>query len=435
LPQSSLNGLVVTKHADLKLTNQTTRDLSLGAGFKFNERDNQTASNTYNFYDLAHVARTAISTPLSNRKTQLELAGDYRIDARQKLHVGYEYEQIKRWCDQSPTLAQVLAASLGLGSTDPTKTAAAAYYAQGVSCVQVPQSKENKLAVNYMLKASDDVNVTAGYVYSRRKADINAAFYNPMQSVVEGFELPGYVAYFDASRTEQTAKAGVNWQTSEQLSVNLNGRYVKDAYDSTLGVQSGQAWGANLDAMYSIAEKSSVSAYLNLQNRKRDLLNDAWGHTTTTYGTAIASGSAIQPWTNSLTSSDTTVGIAGKQGGLMGGALDLAADLTYALSKSTYSTTVNYTNAACTATSNGGYVCGTLPDIKSTMVQLKLTGDYKLDKSRKIVIGYMYQHLKADDYYYNAYQTGYTPTGMLPTNQQAPSYSVNVVTASYLYNF
>ncbi len=52
LPQSSLNGLVVTKHADLKLTNQTTRDLALSAGFKFNDRDNRTASNIYKFYDL-----------------------------------------------------------------------------------------------------------------------------------------------------------------------------------------------------------------------------------------------------------------------------------------------------------------------------------------------------------------------------------------------
>ncbi len=47
----------------------------------------------------------------------------------------------------------------------------------------------------------------------------------------------------------------------------------------------------------------------------------------------------------------------------------------------------------------------------------------------------MYQRLKADDYYYNAYQTGFTPTTLLPTNQQAPSYSVNVVYAAYRYTF
>ena len=30
---------------------------------------------------------------------------------------------------------------------------------------------------------------------------------------------------------------------------------------------------------------------------------------------------------------------------------------------------------------------------------------------------------------------GYTPTSLMPSNQKAPSYAVNVVTASYLYNF
>jgi hypothetical protein len=32
-------------------------------------------------------------------------------------------------------------------------------------------------------------------------------------------------------------------------------------------------------------------------------------------------------------------------------------------------------------------------------------------------------------------QYGNTPTSVLPTNQQAPSYSVSLVSASYIYNF
>ncbi len=34
-----------------------------------------------------------------------------------------------------------------------------------------------------------------------------------------------------------------------------------------------------------------------------------------------------------------------------------------------------------------------------------------------------------------AFSTGSTPTGVLPTNQQAPSYAVNMVFASYIYTF
>jgi long-subunit fatty acid transport protein len=69
------------------------------------------------------------------------------------------------------------------------------------------------------------------------------------------------------------------------------------------------------------------------------------------------------------------------------------------------------------------------------MVQLKLGGNYKVDKASSVRVGYIYQHLTSSDYFYNAYQYGSTPASMLPTNQQSPSYSVSVVTASYFYTF
>ena len=432
LPQSSLNGLVVTTHADLKLTNQASKDLMLTAGLKYNNRDNQTASNTYKFIDLGGANETSISIPMSNKKTQFELAGDYHLDQRQKLHFGYEYEEIQRWCNSPPSLAQILAVTGGPGGAIGS-AAATAYYAMGYSCAQVPDSKENKLVLNYRLKANDAVNFTAGYAYSKRKADVNPAFYNPMQANNQGFELPGYVAYFDASRNEQMVKAGFTWQPTDKFNLGLNGRYLTDDYGSALGVQKGKSWSANLDAEYNFTEHTSTGAYLTVQNRSRDLNNDVWSHATATYGTAA--GSLAQPWVNSLIDKDNTVGINAKHRGLMGGKLDLAADLTYSLSKSGYTTIDNYTNVACTAVSTSGYACGATPDIKSELIKLKLTGNYKLDKSSKVVVGYIHQKLNSNDYYYNAYQMGYTPTSLMPTNQQNPSYSVNVVAMAYVHDF
>ena len=69
------------------------------------------------------------------------------------------------------------------------------------------------------------------------------------------------------------------------------------------------------------------------------------------------------------------------------------------------------------------------------MIKFKLAGNYKVDKANRVVVGYLYQHLNSNDYYYNAYQTGYTPTSLMPTNQQAPSYSQSVLYASYVYEF
>lgn len=410
LPASSLGGLVVNTHADLKLTHQATKALGLSAGLKYNERDNRTPSNTYTFLNLGGESQTVVNAPMSNKRTQFELAGDYRIDAKQRLHAGYEYESIKRWCNN--------ALANSAQGEDPVGTTVAAYYTTA-SCAQVPQSKENKLAIGYKLKATDTADFNAGYTYSNRKSDMNSSFYNPMQGNSEGYENFGHQAFFQASRKEDLFKAGVNWQATERFNLSLSGRYAKDAYDEALGVQNGKATSANLDGTYSFSEASTLSAFYTWQNRKRDLLN--------------ANGrNAVAPlpklWTNNLTDEDTTVGINAKQKGLLGGKLDLAQALTYSTAKSRYSTSQQYLPVAVGNT-------GDSPDVKSDMTQFRLTGSYHLNKAAEVVMGYTYQRLKSSDYYYNAYQYGFTPTTLLSTNQQAPSYTVNVVYAAYKYSF
>ncbi len=439
-PQNSLNGLVVSTHADLKLTNQTTKDLLLSAGFKYNERDNQTASNSYQFNTINEAvgaaASTSVNTPMSNKKTQLELAGDYRVDNKQKLNLSYGYEEIKRWCNTAVpnTLNAPNLGATGVSPYIPT------------TCAEVPDSKENKIAVNYKLKAKDDLNFNAGYSYADRVANVVPTFYNPMQVVGggsggEGFEVPGFVAYFDASRKEQLLKAGVNWQANDKLSLGLNGRYTDDQYGSTYGVQNGNSWGLNLDATYAASENRSFSAYATTQNSSRNLTD-----LTQVAGTAATAATAIklsipagaQTWTNTLNENDMTLGLAAKQGGFMGGKLDIAGDLTYSLGKSSYGTQPNYPTADLggNACSSAYYAtCGTLPDITNELLQLKLTGNYKVDKTSKIKMGYIYSHLNSNDYFYNAYQYGSTPATLMPTNQQAPSYTVNVVSVSYVRSF
>jgi hypothetical protein len=133
---------------------------------------------------------------------------------------------------------------------------------------------------------------------------------------------------------------------------------------------------------------------------------------------------------------DTTIGLNLKQGGLMAGRLDLAGDLTYSLGKTGYNTTLNYALLSGLPCSDPTiFTCVALPDIKSAMIQFKLNGTYQLDKTSKLALGYLFRRLNADDFYYNGLQLNNTPTSVLPTNQQAPSYSVNMVFASYIYSF
>lgn len=433
---TSLNGLVVNTHADLKLTNQTTKDLVLSAGLKYDERDNRTSSSIYNFNSVNGAANTVANypnTPFSNKKTQLELAGDYRLGKTQRIRLAYDREEVKRWCNQY---------AVGVG------------YPAGTNCVVATASKDDKLSATYKLKASNGVDLSAGYAYSDRKTDSDPLAItamigtngNPIVGVaikgLNGGDFLGFKPFFDASRRQQQVKAGVNWQATDTLSFNVSGRYTDDKYtDATYGVQKGNSWSLNIDATYNYDENITFTPYLTQQHRERDMTNQATSAVSPAVVatvTALSRPAGVTTWSNMMKDDDITFGLGAKRIGMMGGKLDLTGDLTYSVGKTSYGTQLNYASATtggltCNSPSFG--TCGTLPDFKSTMTQLKLTGNYKVDKQSTVALGYLFQKLSSDDWFYNPYQTGFTANATMPTNQQSGSYVVNVVAASYIYNF
>ena len=421
LPVNSLNGKVITTHADLKLTHRATNALTLNAGLKYNKRDNRTASNQYQFLDLGGTPLDVVNAPMSHKRTQLELSGDYRIDHRQNLRATYEYDKIKRWCNNS--IANTFqGAAPNDGSATPVNT----------SCAEVPESKENRFGLGYRLRANDVVTLRANYVHGKRDATVNPAFYNPMQvqDGGQGYENKGFLAFFDASRKEDLFKAGVNWQATRKLNFMLSGKYAKDDYDTTFGVQKGEMTSLNLDAGYSYSEYSTVAVFVSNQHRTRDMTN----------GNGRLAGSlATQDWTNSLKDDNVTFGITGKQKHLMHGKLDLSEDLTYSIGKTDYTTGAGTgytcTVSSSTTTSYGNNTCGSFPTIKSELTSLKLTGGYHIDKASTVIVAYWYQRLKArDPTYYDYFQYGIRYS-TLPSYQQAPSYDQDVVFVSYRYSF
>ena len=410
LPVNSLDGRVDIRHADARLTWQPSHAFNFAAGFKYNERDNKTRSYEYTFLDLGGEEREAVNIPMSNKRYQFDLGGDWHIAPGQRLHLGYEYDNIKRWCNNE----------LANNAQGEPSTATAGYYVTA-SCVQVPKNKENRIVATYKMKFADKVDFNAGYTYGRRTATVNPSFYNPMQAVAEGFENFGFRAFFDASRKQNLLKGGITWQATDKFTLGLNGRHTKDDYfDSPLGVQDGKTSSANLDANFSFSEDNSIGGYLSWQKRTRELFT--------------ASGrDALHPrttlWSNDLRDRDNTVGVDGRQKGFMGGKLELREDFAYSLAKTKY---VTFLVANIVPNlSNQGEV----PNISSELTQFRFTGTYQFDHRSSILGGYMYQRLKASDYLYYAFQYGFTPTGLLPTNQQAPNYTVNTVFLAYRYSF
>lgn len=409
LPVNSLDGLVVMTHADLKLTHQASSALNFVAGFKYNERDNRTASHEYTFLDLGGEELSAVNIPMSNKRTQFDLGADYRFSAHQKLHLGYESERINRWCNNP-------LANNAQGELSATN---AGYYTTA-SCVQVPRNSENRLVATWRASLGESVNVNAGFTHGRRSSEVNRSFYNPMQANNQGFENYGYLAFFDASRRQNLFKAGVTWQATDRFTIGLNGRRTNDDYDSTLGVQKGDTSSANLDASFSYSENGSVAAYASWQRRTRDLLS-ASGRD------AIVLRDTL--WSNNFSDRDNTVGFSGKQKSLLGGKLDLTEEFNYSSGTSRYVTNLVQNISAAVGNS------GSSPDIRAKTTQFRFVGAYRLNTASSVLAGYLYQRLKSSDYFYSAYQFGFTPTTLLPTNQQAPNYTVNTIFVAYRYSF
>ena len=116
VPVSSLNGLVVTRGATLKLVSRPAKDLSLSAGYKFDEHDNRTPVNTYAFYDagalptgtsvfsaffpgLGSNSNINANRPYSKRLNQFNVDGSYAITKSQMVSAGADYESIDRYCN------------------------------------------------------------------------------------------------------------------------------------------------------------------------------------------------------------------------------------------------------------------------------------------------------------------------------------------------
>lgn len=430
LPVNSLDASVIMKHADLKLTNRTTDALNLSAGLTYNERDNHTTSNMYSFNVLGGDAVSPVNIPESWKHTQFDLSGDYRIDSKQHVHAGYGYDKFERWCDTSSALYGIGAVGV-TGSVTPADGGA---YGTATSCAQVPKETTNSLDLDYRIAASDALSFKAGYAYSKRKADVNTYFYNPLHSFTEGYENMGFLAFFQASRNENAVKLSTDWQATDKLDVTLSGKYTKDDYtDTTFGVQKGSEGSINLDGTYTVSDNVSINAFVTSQHRTRDMSN-ASGRIADSLGTAF--------FTNNLTDDQLMLGLGSKQKDLMAGKLTLSEELSYSLGKTDYSTGVGGTGSGstCTVSSTGTTQttnCGSFPTIKSGITTLKLSGSYMISKPASMVLGYQYQHLSVTDpQYYADYQFGYVSgSGILPSFQQAPSYNVSEVFVAYKYSF
>lgn len=196
LPVGDLGGKVETTSADLKLTHKATTDLNLAAAYKYNDRHNETPVHTFFFNDVdaANSGNSPYNLPLgfpassvgtggagnilanrafSKTVNQVNLDADYRLTKTQTVKVGYDWQQVERYCDGS-----------------------------WIDCATSDKTQENTLRAEWRIRPTEDLSGRLAYAYSERKAsgyNVNAWLaLAPMANVVPDQSLlatGGYSAY------------------------------------------------------------------------------------------------------------------------------------------------------------------------------------------------------------------------------------------------
>jgi MtrB/PioB family decaheme-associated outer membrane protein len=317
LPVSSLDGLVVTKAFNAKLTSKPMTGLNLTAAYKYDDRDNRTPVNTYMFYDAGEPKSGAspfngplglpagtlgsniniyANRPYSKRLNQFNLDADYAVAKGQALKVGYDYQKIDRSCPGS-----------------------------WINCADAPETRESTGRIEWRMNVVEDLSGRLSYAYSQRKVDYDEnawlalvpmanvvptgatqsvlAFLNqsglggfgavapwvPLQpgnlglffpnnsSLVQSFygsrndihELIGMRRFAFADRDRNKARAAVTWQASDKLSLQGGLDYNKDDYThSVFGLTSSESWALNLDGTFAVTDAFSANAFYTYEDMR-----------------------------------------------------------------------------------------------------------------------------------------------------------------------
>ncbi len=507
VPATSLKGLVVTKAFNIKLTTKAASNLNLSAGYKYDDRDNRTPVNIYQYADAseAPVANASFpagpnnpygavlaqnanaNRPYSKKLDQFDLGADWRMTQDQWLKGGYQYQKIDRSCND----------------------------ATWIDCVDAATTKENTLSAEYRNSVLENISGRVGYARSKRTVEdynedaflalvpyanvipagqtmsayqalqlygltgygpalgynggvfVNNTFFPSNNALPNALyannnrisELIGMRRYNMADRNRDKLRSSIDWQATDQLFLQAGIDYNQDDYSqSVYGLQNAKSWALNLDGTYAASQELSFTVFYTYEDQRSESAGNTYstnsntanvgGFTTVSggcYSTVIdrnnnAKTDPCNNWSADMRDKVDTLGFEFKKKNFFSQKLDVVGDLVFTRARSENNVSGgNYvTNPYAVAGQPAGTVAmyfipaTSLPTVSTDTIELRLNGRYKLDKASTVQVGYTYAHMKSRDWAYDGMQNGGL-SGVLPTLEQAPNYSVNVIVVGYQY--
>jgi hypothetical protein len=259
--------------------------------------------------------------------------------------------------------------------------------------------------------------------------------------------------FFVADRNRDKLRGALDYQASKAWGLGFSIDHNQDRYtDAALTEVKSTIY--NLDATYAPDEKLTLTPYYTYEDRKSSLKGRYIVSSTTagttlngvalTGATGLACTTANLPcivangnWGLDQADKVNTLGLAGKYKGLMAGKLDLNGDVLYIYSKTpvTASGSGQVISNGAAAPNYVSVPALSYQDITSKTMQLRLTGNYKVDKQQSVRIGYQYQKTISSDWQYDAYTNPVAMQAFIGTGMTSPNYTVHAVGVSYVLKY
>lgn len=410
---ASLNGKVNTTHASLKLTSRLMPTLNLVAGYKYDDRDNKTPVNQYDYItadrDTSIPANYATSslrrwnTPGSSTSHKAYADLEYQLAKATKLKFGYDYHKVSH-------------------TYEPTT-----------------QDVEQTVKAEVKQKFSDTASVGLAYSYSDRNADAYrgdaplAATYAPgylATLVVAGqksypwLEAPPLRKYFLDDRKRDKVRVYANVAPTDSLDLYFGLDYRQDKHpeaDAGFGLSKVDSWAANFDASQRFSGSVTGHAFATLE----EYSTDQKGANLSTANSLAAETNTVADssrWKVSIRDRIFTMGLGWRV--KPGGKYEWGGDLIHTNS-----------NGATSFAAGSAVAVGPLPDLITRRNRLELFGRYEVQKDLSIRLTYIYERYHSTDWAYDSPLTLTSVTTAVGTNQVSPKYNVHVIGISAVYRF
>lgn len=371
LPRNSLDGEIDTTHFDIRVTSSPWRRVRFTGKYRYDERDNDSPSDTYDFIASDSIAGgSEENRPYSYEDYGFDLFSDVRIARELKATFGFKRHTLERELQE-----------VDENEEDTYWTRLRFRPAPGVSFDLHGETAERD-ASNY------------------QQIDYLAFDQNPLMR-----------KYNMADRDRDGYKVRVSVQPANRISFGASREYWDEDYDdSQVGLTSARRESTNADLTYVFNDR--VSAYLSAGFEEIDSKQ-------TGAQSNVNPNTALPNWKGENSDEFTNIGL-GMRWDRIAGRWGVAVDLLHAESDGD-------------VTMRTAGLADNFPSLNTTRDRAELSVTYQLSQEMKLKGGWLYERFDSDDWSLDGVDPA-TINSVLTWGAAAPDYTVNVVSLSFSYS-